>query len=411
MTTPKRWQATIASALCMAAGMSSIFMGSFPVFLEPVSTSLGWGRATFPQVITIISLSAALLMPVGGRLVDRTGVRWPVAGGLALLAVGLLLLSFLADAGPLFWAAALCIGAGSALSGPPAFVALISSWYERNRALALGFIISVAPACGGALVSPLTQKLISEWGWRDAYRALAAIVVIAALIAVAGFLRPRGDASASPARGAPSASTGEALRTFTFWLLALGSSLGSATVIALTVHIVAWQTGRGVAPETAALVLSALFIASMAGAFLAGYAADRAGSIHILQVFYALPLAGLGIMAASIAVPALLLGAIFLGVAMGATTGLAPFLTTRYFGLKAAAEIFGIILAITMAALGLLPLLIGIGYDVTGSYTLPFTAAALVIVAATTCIGLLDYSARFRRPSTSMADGSVSAEE
>ncbi|MEE4454350.1 MFS transporter [Novosphingobium resinovorum] len=376
--------------------MSAVFMGSFPVFLEPVSRDLGWGRATFPQFLTIASVSAALLMPIGGRLVDRVGIRWPVTGGLLLVSAGMLLLAVLQKPDVVFWLAALFVGAGSAFAGPPAFIGLISSWYDRNRALALGCVISVAPALGQAIISPVAQNLVSEWGWRGAYQTLALVTLAAALVAAAGFLRVRPLTSSTGTSGQTMASAGQALRTPTFWLLMIGSSLSSATIIGTTVHIVAWQTGRGVPADTAALVLSALSIAGMAGAFLAGYAADRARSIHLLQVFYALPILGLAAMAASVAVPALLLGAICIGVAMGATAGLAPFLATRYFGLKASAEIFGIILAVTMVALGIVPMLIGIGYDLTGNYDTPLLVAAAVIAIAAICIGLLDRADRYR---------------
>lgn len=404
MTTPKRWQATLASALCMAAGMSAIFMGSFPVFLEPVSKDLGWDRATFPQLITIASCSGALLMPAAGRLVDRIGVRWPAACGLLLLTAGLIMLSFLKDAGLIFWAAALSIGAGSALAGPPAFIALVSSWYDRNRALALGCVLSIAPACSQAIVSPLTQRLVSDWGWRDAYRYLAIITLVAAAVAAAGFLRGRSTGSAPVMPIRPAASAGQAMRTGTFWLLAIANSLGSAAIIGLTVHIVAWQTGRGVPAETAALVLSVLFISSMAGAFLAGYAADRVRSIYPLQVFYGLPLLGLALMAVSLAVPAQVVGAAFIGVAMGATTGLAPFLAARCFGLKASAEIFGVMMAMTMFALGVAPWALGKGFDLTGSYTWPFSVAAAVIAVSTVGIGLLDWSSKRHQRTDALED-------
>ncbi|KQM20809.1 MFS transporter [Novosphingobium sp. Leaf2] len=404
MTTPKRWQVTAASALCMAAGMSALFMGSFPVFLEPVSKDLGWGRSVFPQFITILSLSSALLMPIGGRIIDRIGVRWPVTIGLLMIAAGFGMVSLLKDAGLLFWGAALLMGAGAAISGPPAFVPLIASWYDRNRALALGCIVSVAPACSQAIVSPMTQQLLAILGWRAAYRSLGMIVLAAAVIAALGFLRPRSHMPGGPEIMGTSSGVGAAMRTPTFWLLAIGASLGSATVIGLTVHLVAWQTGRGVAPETAALVLSVLFITGTAGAFLAGYAADRIRDSRLLQLFYALPIVGIAIMTASVALPALMLGSIFIGIAMGATTGLAPFFATRYFGLKASAQIFGIILSLTMVAIGLAPLLIGLGYDVSGSYIVPMAVAAVVLAIATGCIGLLDYSAGFRRSERPAAD-------
>ncbi len=220
-----------------------------------------------------------------------------------------------------------------------------------------------------------------------------------ATVAAAGFLRSRPGAPDTPVREEPAASAGEALRTPTFWLLAVGSFLGSGTILGLTVHVVAWQTGRGVPAETAALVLSVLFVAGMAGAFLAGYVADRARSIYGLQAFYALPLAGLALMASSISPLALASGAALIGAAMGATTGLTPFLATRYFGLKASSEIFGIILAMTMISLGVVPLLIGIGYDLTGGYAWPLIFAGGAIALSAACIGLLDVTARGRTPS------------
>ncbi len=392
-----RWRATLAAALCMFSGMSAIFMGSFPVFLGPVSHDMGWGHATFSQFITIVSITAAIAMPVAGRLIDRIGVRYPVGAGLLLVGGGMALLSEVTQAGALFWVAGMSVGLGSALSGPPAFVSLIASWFDRNRALAMGCILSVAPALGQAVVAPVAQHFIGDLGWRAAYRILAMVTVFAALIG-AGFLRKQDDAGveAPTAVGHSAASTGQALRTPLFWLLALVNCLGSGTILGLTVHLVAWQTGRGVSPESATLVLSALFMAGMVGALISGLVADRTRNIHVLQIFFVLPIAGLILMQASTATLVLLAGGACIGMAMGATTGLAPYLATRYFGLKASAEIFGIILGLTMISLGVSPLLIGIGFDLTGSYTLPLTLAGAAIGISTICVGLLERAAAWR---------------
>ncbi|HEU4960742.1 MAG TPA: MFS transporter [Sphingomonas sp.] len=411
MATPTRWQATIASALCMAVGMSAVFMGSFPVFLEPVSTELGWGRATFPQIITVVSVSGALLMPFAGRLIDRIGVRWPVAAGLAFVSLGMFLLSFLHNAGFSFWIGALCLGAGAAFSGPPAFVGLVSSWHDRNRALALGIVLSVAPACAQAIVAPVTQRLIAEFGWRASYRMLAAFIIVVGIAASIAFLHPRPSERSDFGPVTEEGLTGhEALRTSSFWLLAISSCLASGTLLGLTVHVVAWLTGRGVAADTATYVLSVLFLAGIAGAFVAGYVADRTRSIHILQIFYALPIIGLAAMAVTSALPALLIGAVLFGIGMSATTGLAPYLVTRYFGLKGSAEIFGILLAMTLVSIGVAPVLIGIGYDATGAYAMPLTLAAAAVAIATLCVGLADRASR-RRHQASPAVCPVLAKE
>jgi len=387
----------------MSVGMSAIFMGSFPVFLQPVSAELGWGRAIFPQIITVSSITAALAMPFCGRLIDRIGVHWPVAAGLTLVAFAMMLLSVVERVGFAFWCAALSLGVGAALAGPPAFIGLISSWYERNRALAFGVVLSVAPACSQAMIAPLTQQLIVTLGWRASFRALAALVFVVGVTASLAMLRPRPAVQRPDGLTVPGASGRGAVRTPAFWLLATASCLSSGTLLGLTVHVVAWLTGRGVAAETAALVLSSVFLAGMAGAFVAGYVADRTRRIIALQFFYALPIAGLGLMSESTALPLLMSGAALIGLGTGATTGLSPYLVTRFFGLRSSAEIFGMIMAMTMVALGVVPVLIGVGYDKSGSYAIPLGVAAAALGLATIFLGLAD-----RASARTSATGSLS---
>ena len=395
MGTPIRWKATTASALCMSVGMSAIFMGSFPVFLQPVSAELGWGRATFPQIITVSSITAAVSMPFCGRLIDRIGVHWPVAAGLTLVAFAMMLLSVVERVGFTFWSAALALGVGAALAGPPAFIGLISSWYERNRALAIGVVLSVAPACSQAMIAPLTQQLIVTLGWRASFRALAALIFAVGVTASLAMLRPRPAVQRPDGLTAvPGASGRGAVRMPAFWLLAAVSCLSSGTLLGMTVHVVAWLTGRGVAAQTAALVLSSVFLGGMAGAFVAGYVADRTRTIIALQFFYALPIAGLGLMSASTALPLLISGAALIGLGTGATTGLSPYLVTRFFGLRSSAEIFGMIMAMTMVALGVVPVLFGVGYDKSGSYAIPLAVAAGALGLATILLGLADRASR-----------------
>lgn len=383
----------------MALGVSAIFMGSFPIFLAPVSHEFGWGRATFPQIITVVSLCAAVLMPVAGRLVDRVGVHRPVTAGLAFAALGLLLLSFLGGVDLFFWFGALCLGAGSAFAGPPAYVGLVSTWYTRNRALALGFILSVAPAISQAIVAPATQALVNSGGWRLTYRILALIVMALGLSASIGFLRPRPLHSVTADRGpvaAGGANARQALRSPTFWLLAIAGCLANGTVIGVQIHLVAWLTGRGVPAGTGALVISTLFLAGIAGAFIAGAVADRSRSIAFLQIFYALPLLGLAALGASTHLPVLVAGAVLVGTGGSAIIMLAPYLVTRYFGLKASSEIFGVQLGLTLLSVGAAPVLIGVGYDLTRSYSVPMTLAGISAALATVCIGLADRANRTR---------------
>jgi cyanate permease len=106
-------------------------------------------------------------------------------------------------------------------------------------------------------------------------------------------------------------------------------------------------------------------------------------------VLYILPAISLALLlAAGSTLWMLGVGVVLMGCALTAVTLLLPYLVTRYFGLRASAEIFGISLACSMISIGTGPTLIGIGFDTSGSYTLPISLA----VAATTVSALLMFT-------------------
>jgi len=397
----QRWSIALGSAVCMAVGMSAIFMGSFPVFLGPVSQSLGWGKAIFPQITVISASVGALCNPISGRLIDRIGVKLPLSLGFVLFSCGLIGLSFIQRTGPLFWGAGIAIGFGAALSGPLAFVKIISSWFADHRALMLGLVLATAPMLSQAAIAPITHLLINDVGWRDAYRAIAAGVCVLGLGFSLTLLKlkpsaplavappPSGDALPPAAPHFPGLTAGQALRGATFWTLTAAACLGTGSLFGLTAHLMSWLTGRGVTADHATLYLSALALSGILGTFLSGYLVDRVKSQRIMIVFYLVPLAGTVLMIAGTSVLLLLLGVVMTGFGSSAITGLSPYFVTRYFGLKSSGEIFGISLAFSMLSIGCGPFLIGLGYDRFGGYAVPITLVVAALTAAALLVALL----------------------
>jgi cyanate permease len=56
---------------------------------------------------------------------------------------------------------------------------------------------------------------------------------------------------------------------------------------------------------------------------------------------------------------------------------------SRYFGLKALGELFGYIFSAYTLGVAAGPVLMGAGFDSTGSYELPLTILAIALFAAT----------------------------
>ena len=87
-------------------------------------------------------------------------------------------------------------------------------------------------------------------------------------------------------------------------------------------------------------------------------------------------------------------GSFLVGFGLGAEVDLIPYLTARYFGLRAFGKIYSSAFAAFALAGALGPLIMGAGFDKTGSYRTPlvaFAAATLLAAALLTRLGAYRY--------------------
>ena len=184
----------------MAVGQGPITLFTFSVFLKPVTEDLGIDRGTFSSALGVLSIAAAVVTPLVGRLVDRYGVRIALLPLILLFALATMALSLLQ---PSLFVLFLLFGLQGVLSAcqtPMAYVKTISAWFDRTRGLALG-VAQTGVGFGVALVPQLAATLIAGHGWRTAYVGLGGAILVLALLPVALFLRdpptPRPDDVAS----------------------------------------------------------------------------------------------------------------------------------------------------------------------------------------------------------------------
>ncbi|MFD4605737.1 MFS transporter [Streptomyces sp. NPDC058464] len=380
---------TVGIFTCTAFGMSGVFAGSFSVFQQPVTQSLGWATAVFGAVFTVVNVVMAIGSPLVGRLVDRIGVRVPVVAGVVLFALGLFGISQIHSAGALYWISAVCLGLGASLAGPVAAMRVVSSWYDGSRALFLGVVIAAAPQLAQAAVAPTARWLIGSVGWRGAYQVLATAVLVFGGVAAVFLVRTRSapagpavqDAGPRSAGAQPLSEPGvparRAYRSRTFWFITVADCLVTGALIGTQTNMVGWLTSRGTSGGTATLLLSILALSVLAGVVCCGYLADRIQSPRVTAACYVLPVLSLVcLLAAGNSFGLLVLGVVMMGMGLACAAMLLPFLVTRYFGLKSSAEIYGVSTAANVVSSGVGTLAIGAGFDATGSYTLPIGLAA-----------------------------------
>jgi|APAra7269097403_1048558.scaffolds.fasta_scaffold00488_3 predicted MFS family arabinose efflux permease len=402
-----RMLAALGSGVCMALGMSAVFMGSFPVLLEAVSASMGWGLSVFPRIVLVASVTGAICNPIAGRLIDRFDVRLPLLGGTLSLALGLYLLSTIEAPGPAFMLAGVLIGLGAALGGPLAHIKVVSSWFDRRRGIVMGLVLAMSPMLAQAGVAPLVRWLVQLVGWRESYRLLGLAVLLIAGAAVLLLIRtrpvevrPHGHAGDRAKDGAGWAAR-QAFLTRTFWTLTVAECLVAGSLIGAQAHLVSWLRTRGIGIDESALLLSVQAVAGLVGSFVVGALLDRLRSRWATAAMYLLPAAALLLMGVAHSLPMLVLAAAFMGMTMSVVVLLLPYLVTRFFGQRASAEILGLAFACSMTAIGCGPWLIGLAFDATGSYSAPmmgavaagFLAAALMATLSPRTFQLADEAA------------------
>jgi sugar phosphate permease len=333
-----------------------------------------------------------------GRLLDRYGARVMLTVVTVLFGLAALWMSTVDNRLQLYlgFAAIRILGQGSLSLIPSTMVAI---WFVRLRGRATAFS-SLGIVLSQAVFPPLIFFLITRYGWRGAWVALA-FIIWGVLLLPAILLARRSPESVGLkpdiGRGPASAATGavisvqaptgdwklsEAMGTKAFWLLLFASTAQSLIGTALIFHQVSLFSSKGLSAGTAAAVLSVMAPAALLGTFLAGYTTDKlqnrflisAGQVVLLAVMLSTFL---------IAVPGV---AFIYGAALGFGGGflitIGAVIWPNYYGRTYVGSIRGVAAATSVAAAALGPLPFGFLFDLTGTYT---TAILAFLVLPASC--------------------------
>ncbi len=148
---------------------------SFPIFYVPILDQFGWNRADTALIFSIGSIVYGFGSFAGGATIDRLGPKKSFTFSTIILSVGLIGCSRATEIWHffLFWG---CLASlGIAMTGFVPCVTLVSKWFDRKRATAIG--IAQAGGRESFIVQPLIQSFILKLGWRHTYLLLAAAVV------------------------------------------------------------------------------------------------------------------------------------------------------------------------------------------------------------------------------------------
>jgi MFS family permease len=272
-------------------------------------------------------------------------------------------------------------------------VIIISNWFFRHRALALG-VAQSGRGVGTLILIPLIQYAIQTVGWRNAYLLLGGLVfiVLFPLLTIIQRGSPRekgltqlGDPDAVPQgesmhKRHDGPSLPEAIHSYRFWTLAFISIIRGAGFSGLFVHMIAYMDDVGYPTILAATILGLAAIFRSGGGIVGGFFSDRFGRESTFTVFSVLTFAGISVLIFLDAkLPILIyVFAILYGLGSGGTATIYSSLQADIFQGKNFGLIFGVIQTATGIGAALGPWLAGLIYDTLGTY-LPALQGMLAI--------------------------------
>jgi predicted MFS family arabinose efflux permease len=240
--------ATWALALAQLVSWGSVYY-SFSLLVVPMEQTMGWSRTSTNAALSLgLLVSGFVAYPVGKWIDHGLGRRIMAIG--SLIAAAMLLMWSATSSLTILFVAWIGLGLSMAATFYDPLFAVLTHRYPLRYKTKITLVTLVAGFASTVFI-PVTQFLVDLAGWRLALVALAACNLIICLpIHVFAIRSSRIDPNAaqpSAERTAvDAAATRRALRTPTFWALALCFTTYYATFAALTFHLVPLMVERGV---------------------------------------------------------------------------------------------------------------------------------------------------------------------
>lgn len=281
----------VAILVIYAAGVAAAAqLGKLSALLPPMRHDLGLDLTTAALLVSLLEIGGATLGLFAGVVIGRAGARRALLAGLLLMAIaaaGMAVTS--AVAGMFLWRIAEAVAYLAVAVAAPTLTIAVATPAQRSSALALWSTFFPVGFATGSILAGLGVE-VAPWRW-----VLLGSAALTALLLLPSWRLP------TPPEAAPRRAAGArpARAPLGAWLMAVGFACYTTFEVGLLAVMPAYFTGqRGVSASTAGLITGAAAFASVLGGLAAAWwmRQDR-------------PLGGFT--AVGVAVPALLLFAVF----------------------------------------------------------------------------------------------------
>ena len=248
----------LLATLIMAVTWGSFY--SFGIFFKPVLAEFGWSRAAISMGYSLGFMVSGIFAIFAGRLSDRFGPRVVMTTCGFLVAAGYLLTSQIDAIWQLYLFYGI-VGIGSSGAYVPS-ISAITRWFVKRRGVMTG-IAMAGIGLGTMIMSPLSNWLISNYGWRTSYVIVGIIAFVTITVAAQFIKRDPAKMGMKPygedvtGQRSLNLETGgfslrKAISTKQFWMLWTMFAFAEYSVHNINVHIIPHTTDLAILAASAA---------------------------------------------------------------------------------------------------------------------------------------------------------------
>ncbi len=363
-----------------------ILQYSFGVFVSPLEEEFGWTRAEVNVSLSFFALTGVLAL-AAGPLLDRFGSAPVMTVSYLLIAVSFLLRPWMNELWE-FYALNLLMYAGMPGAIMLPIGKLIGIWFVEGRGRAIG-LTAMGANFGGFIFSAQTKTLIDFSDWRTTFFIFGLLflaLIPLVMLTIRDTPRSARTSSAEAPAAEPTASPQEgmtardALRSRAFLLVAIGLLFATIPYQSVLSQIIPHLEGEGMSTTQAAWMLSILAIFGMVGKVLLGWLTEKVATRYVFVGSLVFQVIGLAILISAGSSPFVWIFVPIYGIAFGGMGSLITLIVLDTFGTRAFATIFGLLNFFILPAPLIGPPLVGYSVDVTGFYTIAFSAIAVLLI-------------------------------
>ena len=382
-TAPTKWPLWL---ILLAAG---VIIGSTTgmrqvtgLYMPPVTKSLDIGLTPFSTAIAVANLLWGVSGIAAGALADRFGAGRVAFVGACLMMLGYYAMYAATSGADLLWSG-VAIGVGVGCCGMSVMVGVVGRAATPDKRTSAMASLGIAVGIGNFIAFPYTHVLMEAFGWKGSI--IAVIVTLAAVTPLAVLISGRTTAvPGAPRRQTIGEAFTEAFSMSRYWLLFCGFFVCGFHVAFYSVHLPAYAASLGLESWVSVTALTAVGVANIIGAILAGQSTRFLKMKHTLSlIYFTRCFVFLGLLFAPINAWTLIGLSTALGFVWLATVPLTSSMVATFFGTTWLSMLFGFVMFSHQLGAFLGVWLGGVLFDMTQSYdAMWWIAIAVGLMAA-----------------------------